>query len=91
MIDNTITIGNIIETIVMAGGGLVAFAALRTTVKYLFDSVVELKADIKALNAVVVRMAVADQRISAIESDIRELRHGRGFIRSGVEGEWPKT
>ena len=81
MIDNTITIGNIIEIITIAGGGIIAFTALRTTVKYLFDSVVELKADIKALNAVVVRMAVADQRISAIESDIRELRHGRGFIR----------
>ena len=49
----------------------------------------ELKTDIKAINKIVVSMAVADQRITAVESDLRELRHGRGFIREAIEKVYP--
>ena len=90
VIDPTVTVGNVIEILTIALGGLIVFVSLRVTVSDLKESVAEMKADIKALNTVVIRMAVADQRITAIEMDVRELRHGRGFIRNGVEGEWPK-
>ena len=81
MIDYTITMGNLIEIATMAVGGAIVFGALRVTVDDLKKSVSDMKEDIKALNMVVVRMAVADQRITAVEQDIRELRHGQGFIR----------
>ena len=47
----------------------------------------DVKADIKALNQVVIAMAVADQRLSAVELDIREMKHGKGFIRESIERE----
>lgn len=89
MIDQTITVGNIIEIGTIFVGGVVAFIALRGTVSILGKDVVELKTDIKAINKIVVSMAVADQRITAVESDLRELRHGRGFIREAIEKVYP--
>lgn len=37
------------------------------------------------------RLTAADQRMAAIENDIRELRHGDGFIRGtrGIDREYP--
>lgn len=89
MIDATITVGNLIEITTILLGGIVVFLSLKNTVGQLGCDVVELKADIKALNKVVISMAVADQRITVAEQDIRELRHGRGFVRESIEREWP--
>ena len=90
MIDPTITIGNIIEISTIVGGGVIAGALLKATVANLGREVKEMKIDIKALNTIVVEMAVADRRLIAVEEDIRELRHGKGFIRDSIQGEWPK-
>jgi len=89
MIDQTITTGNLIEIATILLGGITVFLSLKGTVGQLSGDVVELKADIKALNKVVITMAVADQRITVAEKDIRELRHGRGFVRESLEREWP--
>ena len=55
--------------------------------------------ELKKLSDVLIRMAdmrgemrVLDTRVTAAEQDIRELRHGQGFVRGariGVEGEYP--
>ena len=89
MIDATITVGNLIEIATIFIGGVVVFISLKGTVSQLSGDVTELKADIRALNKVVISMAVADQRIAVAEQDIRELRHGRGFVRESLEREWP--
>ncbi len=90
MIDPTITIGNIIEISTILVGGTIVFTNVRGSVKHLKAEVVEMKLDIRALNKIVIEMAVADRRLSDAEQDIRDLRHGRGFIRDAIEGEWPK-
>ena len=89
MIDQTVTVGNLIEILTIFIGGVVGFLSLKGTVGQLSGDVTELKADIKALNKIVISMAVADQRITAAEQDIRELRHGRGFVRESIEREYP--
>ena len=91
MFDPTITIGNIIEIGTIMIGGIVAFILLRQTVVQLRAEVGELKTDVKSLNKVVVELAVTDRRLMSLEEDLRELRHGRGFIRGAIEGEWPRT
>lgn len=91
MIDTSVNIGNVIEVTVIVVGLVSALAMLRATVSRLSTDVSELKDDVKALNKVVVEMAVAHTRLDSIENDIRELRHGRGFIREAIEGEWPKA
>ena len=91
MFDPTITIGNIIEIGTILSGGVVAVILLRQTVYQLRAEVGELKVDVKALNKVVVELAVTDRRLLSVEEDIRELRHGRGFVRGAIEGEWPRV
>lgn len=39
------------------------------------------------LSDVLSATAVQAQRISRVEEDIRELRHGRGFVQA-IQGEW---
>ena len=87
MIDQTITIGNIVEILTIIGGGFAAFISMRSTVARVMADLLDVKADIKALNQVMIAMAVADQRLSAVELDIREMKHGRGFIRESIERE----
>ena len=87
MIDQTITIGNIVEILTIIGGGFAAFVSMRSTVARVMADLLDVKADIKALNQVMIAMAVADQRLSAVELDIREMKHGKGFIRESIERE----
>lgn len=100
VIDPTVTIGNIVEIAVLAIGGISAIFTIKSSVGNMKTDLVDLKAEIKKLGEVMIEMAdirgelkVGSNRIAACEQDIRELRHGRGFISSrsdgGVNGEYP--
>lgn len=92
MIEQTITIGNIIEIIAIIGGGMTVFVTLKNTVANIKDDVIAMQTEIKKLADVITKMAVTDLRLTNLEQDIRELRHGRGFVqgaRTGVDGEYP--
>ena len=98
IVDATITIGNIIEICTIAGGGIIALATvrnsvfnLRSEIKNMKDDFVDMKKDIKALGEVMVKMAVTDQRLLGVEQDVRELKHGRGFVQHEIQGEWPRS
>ena len=40
------------------------------------------------LSEVLSRSAVQDSRLTRVEEDIRELRHGRGFVQREIDGEY---
>jgi K+/H+ antiporter YhaU regulatory subunit KhtT len=90
MIEQTISIGNIIEIVVMFSTGLGVFITLRNTVSNLKVDVVTMQDEIKKLADIITKMAVTDVRLTNLEQDIRELRHGRGFIRGtdGIDREY---
>lgn len=104
-IDYTITIGNIIEIVSIVVGGLLALFTLRRDVSLLQVGADALKLElgqlqdeIKKLSEILVDLAdirgeirVLASRVTASETDIRELRHGDGFIqgRRGVDREYP--
>lgn len=104
MIDYTITIGNIIEIGSIVGGGILVLWTLKADVNTLKAGARSLKADlasmqieIKKLGDILVNLAdirgeikVLDTRITATEQDIRELRHGDGFVTGprGIEREY---
>lgn len=90
MIEQTITVGNIIEIISIIGGGIAVFVTLRATVGNLKEQVIGMQSEIKKLADVITRMAVTDIRLTNLEQDLRELRHGRGFIQPSIDGEWPR-
>lgn len=91
MIEQTITIGNIVEISSILGGGLVVFITLKSTVTNLKEDVALLQIEIKKLSDVITRMAVTDIRLTNLEQDIRELRHGHGWITgpTGIDREYP--
>lgn len=98
MIENTITIGNIVEIISIIGGGLMVFATLRNTVANIKNEVAGMQLEIKKLGEILIAQAdirgelkVLDTRISSTEEDVRNLRRGEGWItgrRTSVDGEY---
>lgn len=85
MIDATITIGNVIEISVIALGGIITVVTLKNRITNITTDLVDMKQEIKKVGEVLIKMAVTDQRVTNLERDVRELRHGDGFIR-GVQG-----
>lgn len=80
MIDYTITIGNIVEICSIIGGGLYAIVTLRSTVNNMKSDMIDMKEEIKKVGDVLIKMAVTDTRLTNLEQDIRELKHGEGFV-----------
>lgn len=105
VIDYTISVGNLIQIGAIIGGGLLVLLALKNDVKALKDGATNLKGDLKQMQAeikklgdILVNLAdirgeirVLDTRVTAAEQDIREMRHGQGFVQGprGVDREFP--
>lgn len=101
-IDYTITAGNMIEMAIFVVGGIGALATLKTTVSTLKDDVAEskketkdsisgLQSEIKKIGEVLINQADQNRRIIHLEDDVRELRHGHGWVQgpSGIDREYP--
>lgn len=91
ILESTITIGNIIEIGVIAVTGLAALVSLRNTVTNMKADLTDMKSEIKKVGDVLIKMAVTDQRLTNAEHDIRELRHGHGFVQRDINGEYPRS
>lgn len=97
VVDYTITIGNLIEIGSIVGGGLLVLVTLRNTVTGLKEDVTSIQDELRKMGDILTKMAVAetrldntDTRLTTVERDIRELRHGQGFVRgpSGIDREY---
>lgn len=55
------------------------------------ESIAEIQTEIKKIGEVLINQADQNRRLIHLEDDVRELRHGRGFIqgRGGVDREYP--
>lgn len=91
IVDATITIGNMIEIAVIAGGGIAALATVRGSVKNLTRDITnmrgeftDMKSEIKKVGEVLIRMEATDRRLTNVEQDVREMRHGHGFITGDI-------
>jgi hypothetical protein len=87
MIDYTINVGAIIQILVIIGGGLSALIVMRNTVSNIKDDVVDMKSELKCGEALVT-LAVTSKRLDHVEEDIREMKHGRGFVQRSLNGEY---
>jgi hypothetical protein len=101
IVDATITIGNIIEIGTIAIGGIIAIVQVKNSVSSLKNEIAieldfmkndftDMKAEIKRFSDVLIKMAVTDQRLLGVEQDIRELKHGKGFVQRDLTGEYPR-
>jgi hypothetical protein len=80
VIDQTVTLGNLIEITAILGGGVVALITLRGTVINLKNDMTDMKAEIKKVGEVLTTLAVTSNRLDRAEQDIWELKHGEGFV-----------
>lgn len=96
-IDWTISFGSLLQMAGMVGGGLIVLVTLRNTVAALKDDVTSIQYELRQMAGILTKMAVAetrldnaDTRIARVEADIRELRHGQGFVRgpAGIDREY---
>lgn len=89
MIDYTVNIATIIQILTIAGGGLAFLIVTRNAVNNLKDDVVEMKSELKKCVDSLVTLAVTSKRLDHVEDDIREMKHGRGFIQPRIDREYP--
>lgn len=87
MIDFSINIGVIVQTVLILGGGLIALGAIKKTVSNMEKEILEVKKDQRDMSKTIAQIAVQDSRINRLEEDVRDLRHGRGLIINGINGE----
>ena len=78
--DNTVTLGGIINVLVMLGGGVAFLISMKTAisvlaqnVNYLTERITLIERDIKILNQVTVNNAVNEEKISSMRVDLAQF------------------
>ena len=80
ILDMTVTLGNLLTIVGFILSGMMAFLAMRSDLRILNMQVESLDKRLQQLGNVVRDLAIQDQRISVIEEQIEDLRHGRGYV-----------
>jgi len=99
-VDPTISLGAILNALVLLVGFAVAFTKIGGRIDLLTKRVGALEDRLKESGNVDKRIAVIEtiigthgQMLAACQGEITELRHGRGFVQhrsqGGVDGEYP--
>jgi hypothetical protein len=91
VIDYSITIGNLIEIASIIGGGLMVMVTLRGDVANIKAEMGGIQLEVKKIGDVLITQADQNRRILHLEEDLREMRHGHGFVlpRAPVDREFP--
>lgn len=87
--DWTISVGNLINVVVLVTGALMFFVNIKSDIKNIKYKVHQLTSEqqamteaFKQLGAILTQVAVQDTRIQHVEKQIDELRHGQGFVKA---------
>ena len=80
MIDTTISVGNIAQILMLAGAIIVFVFGLQRRIDTLATQIEFMGKEVERLGNVVSIQAVQSSRLDRVEDDIRELRHGEGFV-----------
>jgi hypothetical protein len=90
VIDYTITVGNLVEIASIIGGGILVMITLRSDVANMKTDVQGIQQEVKKIGDVLITQADQNRRILHLEEDLRELKHGEGFVRGsrGIDREY---
>lgn len=90
IVDYTITVGNIFEISSILLGGLYALATIKNNVGMLKAEVTKMQTEIEKISEVLINQADQNRRIIHLEEDVRDLRHGKGFVQGprGIDREY---
>lgn len=99
-VDTTLSVRDIVEIVVLVGGGVVTIAVLRSSVGFMRKEMATMQLEIKKIGEILTNLAVntirqdnTDRRVAILEAEIRDLRHGRGFVQGGrgIDHEYPQS
>lgn len=90
VIDYTITVGNLVEIASIIIGGILVMQTVRSDVKNMKTDVEGIQTEVKKIGDVLITQADQNRRILHLEEDLRELKHGEGFVRGsrGIDREY---
>ena len=90
VIDYSITVGNLVEIASIIGGGILVMITLRSDVANMKTEMKGIQAEVKKIGDVLITQADQNRRILHLEEDLRELKHGEGFVRGprGINREY---
>lgn len=87
VINWSIDLGSIVQLIGFIGTILVMVGVIKTDMRNVKEDITDIKVELKALRDVIttqaaqtVRMDSLSKRIDDLDTDIRELQHGEGFV-----------
>lgn len=87
MIDWSISVGSMIQMVLIIGGGMWVFQALRADVKIIRHDMATMKQRqddlgeaFTQLGTILTQVAVQDERLNQMAKTIDELRHGQGYV-----------
>lgn len=87
--DTTVSLGNIIAIVAAGGGALAAFFRVRGKLdtisavnKIQLDTINGIQVEIKEMRKIAEAQARLDERLIALQREVTELRHGRGFVQT---------
>jgi len=87
VIDWSVSVGNLIQILVIVGGGISVFFTLRADVRVMRHDMANMKQRQDDLNEaftqlgnILTKVAVQDERLNQMAKDIDEMRHGHGFV-----------
>jgi len=86
--DGNITLGNIIEIAILAGGWIITITSINSRLKTVEANQEKHDVKLENLSKITNMQARFDERMSAIRRDLDDLKRGRGFIKHDVEGEY---
>ncbi len=75
-----VSVGTLIEVVAILVGGLFFLWAMKARVDLMSVELTALKSEIAKLSDILIKLAVQDQRILNVENDVKDMRHGIGFI-----------
>lgn len=64
---------------------------MKLTLTAMTGELSEIQSEIKKIGSILINQADQNRRIIHLEDDVRELRHGRGFVQgpAGIDREYP--
>lgn len=75
-----INFANVLQILSILGFGGAILVTMRNNLINLKEDVTDLKLEIKQFGDILIKMAIADNRLTNIENDVRDLRRGKGYI-----------
>lgn len=86
--DGTVTLGTLIEIVVIAGGWVATFTRVTTRLKTVEENQKIHTEQLKSLTAISNLQNRFDERMVFMRRDIDELRRGKGYIQQAMTGEY---